>query len=97
MTLKQVADKIENDANVRDIEALTFGPIDPQAKKPVTINVLTDPRRDCSLKDLKLLEKPDPSEKDNFWEFLDRDRPDDSQHKDYPEKYNIKYDLKKKT
>jgi hypothetical protein len=100
MTLKQVAEKIQTDANVRDVEELTFSH-QQEAKKPVKINVLTDPKRDCCLKDLKSFDM-EPVEKDNFWEFLERDRPEElmlitdrPEHLDYPEEYSIKYELKK--
>jgi hypothetical protein len=100
MTLKQVAEKIQSDANVRDIEELEFCPDIKDAKKSEKINVLTDPIRDCRLKDLKSFHAYS-KEKAIFWEFLDRDRPEDKpgypERLDYPEEYSIKYDLKKKT
>ena len=100
MTLKQVAEKIQSDANVRDIEELEFCPDIKDAKKSEKINVLTDPIRERPLKDLKNFTEYS-KEKAIFWEFLDRDRPEDKpgypERLDYPEEYSIKYDLKKKT
>jgi hypothetical protein len=85
MTLKQVAERIQSCANVRDVEELTFHTIINDQKKSEKINVLKDSKRDVRLKDLTLAKRA-PGEKDNFWEFFNCDSPESF--------YTIEYDVK---
>jgi hypothetical protein len=87
MTLKQVAERIQSCANVRDVEELTFHSIINDQKKSEKINVLKDSKRDVRLKDLtQAKQAPGEKKNDNFWEFFNRD---------CPEMFcSIEYDLK---
>lgn len=87
MTLKQVAERIQSCANVRDVEELTFHSIINDQKKSEKINVLKDSKRDVRLKDLtQAKQAPGEKKNDNFWEFFNCD---------CPEMFcSIEYDLK---
>ncbi len=87
MTLKQVAERIQSCANVRDVEELTFHSISNDQKKSEKVNVLKDSKRDVRLKDLtQAKQAPSEKKKDNFWEFFNRDCPENF--------YTLEYDLK---
>ena len=87
MTLKQVAERIQSCANVRDVEELTFHSISNDQKKSEKVNVLKDSKRDVRLKDLtQAKQAPGEKKNDNFWEFFNRDCPENF--------YTLEYDLK---
>jgi hypothetical protein len=90
MTLKQVAECIQSFASVREVEELTFSHIHASSqKKSEKINVLAPGQkfdyRQIRLKDMRAKTRT-PGEKDNFWEFFDRDCPENF--------YSIEYSLK---
>jgi hypothetical protein len=87
LTFKQVAEAIQTIANVREIEELTFSHIHANSqKKSRKINVLKDRQRDFRLKDMMQRARTPQGEKDDFWDFFDRDCPENF--------YSIEYNLK---
>ena len=87
LTFKQVAETIQTVSNVREIEELTFSHIHISSqKKSRKINVLKDQQRDFRLKDMRQRATTPQGEKDDFWEFFDRDCPENF--------YSIEYNLK---
>jgi hypothetical protein len=95
MNMKQVAERIQSFANVRDIQDLTFTVIKNSDKnyshklydkKSPAINVLTDEKRNIRIKDLRQ-QAIASNEKDNIWEFFDLDDPGNF--------YSIEFTVKK--